>query len=272
MKILILGGTGFIGFYLYNQLNNIHEVDFTSTSNEAGIRYKIEKNSLKNIISENYDIIINNINPRQISYSHMVRGIEEVVSVCKETNTWLIQVSSILAQHKNRNLNSYNLKKTICDDIIIQELPKEKYTILRFPQLFDNIGLARESQPGLYYLLESIKKNEPIALFSNYEVCLRNYLPVELLLHIIDLVIKQHKKGMFNAYLNSFSFKFPELINSLIKLNPEYESGKLISVGNNKGFCYHIEPHSEDLVKDLKYQTPYYYFEKAYSQLNERNF
>jgi len=271
MKILILGGTGFIGFYLYNHLNNIHEVNFTSSSSETGIRYKIGINSLKDIISGNYDIIINNINPRQISYSHMVCGIEDVVSICKEKNTWLIQVSSISAQHKNRNLNSYNLKKAICDDIIIQELPKEKYTILRFPQLFDNNGLARESQSGFYYLLDSIKKNEPIALFSNYQVCLRNYLPVELLLHIFDLVIQKHKKGMFNAYLDSFSFKFPVLINTLIKLNPDYDSDKLISVGNNEGMGYYIEPHSEDLVKDLKYQTPYYYFEKAYSQLNERN-
>jgi len=269
MKILILGGTGFVGSYLYNHLKNNYEVDFTSTSKTIGIRYNIEKDSLIDSITKNYDIIINNINPCNLNYSTYVKSLEEIIFLCKEKNIWLIQVSSLSAQNNNRNLNPYNLRKSICDDIIKQELPIEKYTILRFPHLFDNIGLARKSQSGFYYLLDSIKLNKPINLFSNFRLCLRNYLPIELLLNFFDVVLEYKKKGIYNAYLDSFTFKFDELINTLIKLNDNYNFDKLISIGKNEGLIYSIEPQSDDLVNQIMCKTPYYYFKTVYNQLHE---
>jgi len=269
MKILILGGTGFVGSYLYNNLKNKHAVDYSSTSNINGLKYNAETDLLRDVLDKKYDIIINNINPLQIGYSAFVKSIVELISLCKETNSWLIQVSSLSAQAGNRNMNSYNLKKAICDDIIMQELPNSGYTILRFSQLFDKYGLARESQSGLYYLLDSIKTNKPISLFSNYRSCVRNYLPIELLLLFFDKIIDNHKTGLFNSYIDDFTLNFPHLINELTRLNPKYNKENLISVGKIIGLNYSIERQSDELVELIDTQSLISYFKQAYNQINE---
>lgn len=269
MKILLLGGTGFLGTYLREHLSKNHELDFTYANNpiENGIHYKSGISSMKQIEKRSYDVIVNNINPLHLSYEETIKDIENIVSYCQSYNSKLIQISSIFASHQNRFMNRYNLKKALVDDFIQTELSYSQYVIVRYTQIFDSKGLSRASQAGLYYLLKQIKQIKPISIFSNHTTCYRNYMPVELAVNALEQIINHNLKGVFNAHLDNFTLSLDNLINRLTNLNIEYRR-ELISVGENIGLTYHIEKQSDELILKMDAANELsLYFRKAYQQL-----
>jgi len=270
MKILLLGGTGFVGHYLYQQLSNDHSVDLTYCGSvvKTGIQYNIKTQSLNSIINKEYDLVINNVNPTNLTYTELVKSVEELANWCRETGTWLIHNSSISATSANKYLNSYNLKKSISEDILRQEIGLEGCTILRFTQLFDPNGLAMTSQRGLYYLLEAIKYQKTISLLSNYREIFRNYMPIELAMQIYAQIIETNYKGIVNAYLNEYTLPFDEIVNKLTGMNPCIKHLKLITVGAISGINYILEPPSIEVETMLKDHYPIeFYFREAYLKL-----
>jgi hypothetical protein len=128
--------------------------------------------------------------------------------------------------------------------------------------------LARKSQAGLYYLLECAKYNRPISMFSNYAACQRNYLPIEIGLDIIEIIINNKITGVLNAHLDSFTLPFIDLVNIIVSLNPNYDK-KLIVIGNNLGLTYYLESQTEHLVTKLFYKKQLDYFQGAYNNISE---
>ncbi len=268
MKILIVGGTGFVGGYLCNHLvKKNYSVDFTSYTSNLGIKYDASTSNLSDAVSERYDIVINNINPQNLNYNISIKNDESIIDYCKKNNSFLIHVSSVFATEKNKNINSYSLKKAFSEELVKQELNESSYTIIRFPQLFDYVGLAKKSQGGLYYLLECAKYKRPISMFSNYAMCHRNYLPIEIALNIIEIIIENKITGVLNAHIDSFTLPFADLIKVIVSLNPNYEES-IISVGNNFGLTYSLETESEQLVSKLIYKKPIEYFKEAYNNIS----
>lgn len=270
MKILLLGGTGFIGTYLLEGLQSYHDVDWTSRSNltSCAMKYDAEKDSLSQITTHAYDVIINNINPTSMNLDILSRNMRELIAACMETGCHLIHISSILAIEENRKLNSYSEKKAFCESSISTHLPLHSYTILRFPQIFDEFGLCKQSQAGLYFILEKIKKNEPIELFQNYQTEYRNYLPIELLIKIVINVINFKKKGTFNSLIDCFTISWEELINIILQFNPLYDRTSNLKLGNNKCLPIHIPLQSEEIMKSITFDSPEKYFLRAYSNIN----
>lgn len=270
MNILIIGGTGFLGSYIRQYFSSIHSVDYTYASHihpmESGIRYQAGKDSLHQITNKRYDVIINNINPLSLSYGQVVACTEDLILFCGYSNAKLIHVSSVSALYENRFSNSYNLKKAITEDLIRAEIPEENFAVLRFTQLFDDKGLSRTSQAGLYYLLKEIKSQNPISIFSNNKDCYRNYMPVELAIKMIEAIVNKNLCGIFNAHLDRFTFSFDELIRNLTGLNENYNSRELISVGDKIGLLYYIAPQSNDLEIAIGIENNLIdYFKKAYN-------
>jgi nucleoside-diphosphate-sugar epimerase len=264
-KILIVGGTGFIGGYLREHLlNNNHDVDFTSRSNNFGIKYDALTDELSNCVEQKYDYVINNINPQYLKYHISVKNDESLIQYCKKYNSNLIQISSLFATEHNKNINAYNLKKSFSEELIKQELDLNKYTILRFPQVFDEKGQARASQKGMYYLLESVKKNVPISVFSNYVSCSRNYLPIEVVVDIVQKTIEHQLTGTVNGIINSYTISFMDLVNLIVSFNPGYDI-KNISVGENVGLTYFLEDEDKQLVNLLNCAELKHYLKKAYN-------
>ncbi len=268
MKILLVGGTGFVGSYLreYLVMNN-YSVDFTSCNNSLGIQYNAFTSNIFNVINEKYDIVINNINPQNLPYDISIKNDDSIIEYCKKNNSFLIHISSLFASELNKNDSPYSLKKSFSEMLINQALKNNKYVILRFPQIFDSIGLARRSQQGLYYLLESIKFNRPITMFSNFRDCYRNYMPIEIVVNIIQLIITQKMTGVVNSHIDSFTFRYEDLLTDLVSLNPDYNTD-LITVGDKFGLQYVIDPQCEQLVSKLEYKKPIEYFKVAYNNLN----
>jgi nucleoside-diphosphate-sugar epimerase len=270
MNILIIGGTGFLGSYIRHYFIEKYFIDYTYANQvtERGIKYQAGKDSLSHTIKKRYDIVINNINPINLSYSQVVSYTEELISFCSHSNAKLIHISSVSALYENRFSNSYNLKKAITEDLIRTEMPSDAFSILRFTQIFDDKGLSRTSQVGLYYLLKEIKNNHSISIFSNNKECYRNYMPVELAIKMIDVVINENLVGVFNAHLDSFTFSFDELINQLTSLNENYNSKELISVGDKIGLPYYITDQSSELSSAIGAEYKLMsYFKEAYNQI-----
>ncbi len=267
MTILLIGGTGFLGSYLRTSLSKIHQIDFTYANQvtKGGIKYHAGKDALSNVMSKRYDVVINNINPLNLSYTQTVQCTEDLISFCNHSKSRLVHISSVSALYQNRFSNSYNLKKAIAEDLVQTEMPSDSFSVLRFTQLFDAKGLSRTSQAGLYYLLKEIKGNNPISIFSNNKECYRNYMPVELAISMIESVINKSMSGLFNAHLDAFTFSFDELIKQLVALNVNYDSVKLITVGEKTGLPYYIDKQSEELVLTVADSNNVsYYFKNAY--------
>jgi nucleoside-diphosphate-sugar epimerase len=269
MEILLVGGTGFLGYYLRLSFNSKYHLDFTFANQfvENGIRYIAGDNYLKDVTKKKYDLVINNVNPLNLTNEQNLRYSEDIVSFSRWSNAQLIYISSVSALFENKFSNEYNLKKSITEDIIKAELTLNQYTILRFTQLFDANGLSRVSQAGLYYLLKEIKNNNPISIFSNYDKCFRNYMPIELAIKAIETAIFEQLNGIFNAHFDTFTLSFDQLISSLVSLNPQYDSSKLITIGNKEGLPYFIDKQSDELITKMKVSENLdYYFKKAYLQ------
>ncbi len=268
MRILIVGGSGFVGSYLYDSLKQHHSVKMTYfSSDNSGIKYNAETDSISDLVTEKFDIVINNVNPERLSFTGVSKNIESVIEYCKNNSAKLIQISSFFASADNRNSNSYALKKAISEDIIQSEMTSDSYAILRFAQLFDYNGLSRKTQGGLYYLAESVKKKIPLNLFANHANCPRNYMPVELLIEIVEQVISHNIKGLHNAYFNSFTLSFKELIATFDKFNGDDYNSPL-ELGTRDGMSYSIEKESHIINELIEHEEVGYYLRELFNSLN----
>lgn len=270
MNILLLGGTGILGTNLRKGLGQKFRIDFTYSKYnfEGGTKYCAGEDRINKLVKLKYDMIIYNINPLELQYSEALFSIQDTVNYCEENNVHLVFISSVSALPQNKLLNSYNLKKAISEDIILTEMKSKNFTIVRFTQLFDSEGLGKKSQPGLYYLLDSVKHNKPIQIFLNYEDCIRNYTPIEVAVNFIELIILNNFKGIFNSYLDSFTFKFYDLLILLSSFNSRYDMYKMVSIGEVKGQIFFLESPSDELVSRLVVKKPIAdYFLEAYNNL-----
>jgi len=269
MKILLVGGTGFIGSYIYNHLSVANHVDRTYSSSivDGGVYYDIERHTITDVINDVYDLVIFNINPANISYQHMVKAMEDVILVCKARNMWLLHVSSIFADEQNRLNDSYSMKKHVLDDMILAEMKGFDFSIARFPQVFDYKGLAVKSQAGFYYLVQAVQKIEVISVFPNADDMIRNYIPIDLLIGSIQYIIDHKILGLHNVYIPSHTKALGHIIRTLSKFNSAYDRTMMSKIGEKGGSVYYLPPASEEFrgwfttVKDFEY-----YLLKVYNE------
>ncbi len=267
MKILIAGGSGFIGTYLYGYLSKSHDVHrtFNHSLIEGGIHYNIVENEFNEIATQKYDIIINNINPLALPYQYVVKSISDIVNKCKNDNSWLINVSSIFADEQNKLNDAYSLKKHIADEIIIGEMKGHKYTSLRFPQIFDYARLAKKSQAGLYYFIDAVRNREKIMLFANCRDVARNYFSVELLLDAIKYTIENSISGLHNVFVPAHTLNLKEIVALIAGMNGGYDAESMIQQSEKEGITYHIPLVSVAFAQWYTGASDFsYYLSKAY--------
>lgn len=269
--ILILGGTGFLGGYLSNYFSKKHKVLVTSRNGlNADFPFSLNNDNLEDIIQlRNIDIIINCI----VSYSPDFEscfqinavGIVRILKSINRNNSHFINISSIFAYNLNRNMNAYSLTKSIGDDILYfygKSIVKT-YTILRFAQIFDKIGLAQNSQKGFYYLVNSVKQKKRINLLGRF-FAKRSYIPVELVCEAVELAIDNDYYGIHNVimadnYTNYELLKvFSSFTNYDLSLINHDKSKKLVE--------YHIPESSQDYRNWLDKKECTIYFKNLFNE------
>lgn len=265
-KILIIGASGFVGSYLKSHFSKDTKVLFTYSKNsiEGGILYDAFENSLSTLPEiADVNLVINCYSPKQDhTIENVCKATTDLANFINSKSRWLINVSSVSSLYENRLNDEYSFKKFIIDEIVQYYIKPDLYTILRFAQIFDYEGRGRNSQPGLYFLIDKIKKNLDIELFNNYKSLQRNFIPVELVIKAIEFCINSGIKGIHNAIIEKHTKGFKKLITSLSDKDEDVKT----SVGSRIGLKYFIPSVSEQL-KDWAGEAEdiAYYFSKIYN-------
>lgn len=207
MRILILGGTGFVGFNLKKYLSGFYDVAITSRSGaSADLAFDIADERSYSGLNDNFDIVINcivdyNSSLEQKIKSDVLYKMRLLEQVAKKGSHY-IEVSSVFATEENKTLSDYNFAKFLSDEIVcyVSDKANLRYSILRYPQIFDLEEKGRVSQKGFYYFIDTFRQQQILNVFGNAEAK-RSYMPVEVLVKTVHEAIKKKIMGIHNVVM-----------------------------------------------------------------------
>ncbi|QLG46637.1 sugar nucleotide-binding protein [Costertonia aggregata] len=203
-RILILGGSGFLGNAIYKELCNFF--DTYGTYFTARRSFEDNKQFFKYDMQEDdvYELL-ENIRP-QVIISALRGNFPAQVQAHQHINEYLIQNECMLYFLSSANVfdayskyPSYENDKTLSESIygrlkikienMLLRLPKEKTGILRVPMVFGN------GSPRIREIKNHILNNEPVEVFPNL---ILNVTNDDKLTQQIHYLINRNKTGIFH--------------------------------------------------------------------------
>lgn len=208
-KILILGGSGFIGNALYKELYPYFDTHATFYSdndffarNKKFHQYDVERESIS--------ILLENLRPNIIisalrgNFDAQVLAHFEIIDyILKNKDSKLIFLSSANVFDAFTNFPSYEYDKTLSQSIYgrfkikienaLLRLPNNKYVIGRLPMVYG------ANSPRILEIKRQLKETEAIEVFSNVVVNATSELKLTQQIHYI---INQNRQGVFHLGSN----------------------------------------------------------------------
>jgi nucleoside-diphosphate-sugar epimerase len=225
MRILILGGGGFVGGYLKTFLSSYGTVLTASRSNpEVDLFFDINKPETYSACDDHFDVIIDCMVDYSSSINEKLQN--EVVSKSRllefisHKKIHYVDISSVSALNENRLLSDYNFSKFLSDEVTqyVGSRNNLKYTILRFAQIFDREEKGSKTQKALYYFINAFRKQQPLTVFGNPDNK-RSYIPVEILVKTVYKAIAEGITGVHNVIMpdrysaNDLIAEFSRIVN-----------------------------------------------------------
>tara|TARA_B100001093_G_C26829967_1_gene1015701 strand:+ start:1469 stop:2362 length:894 start_codon:yes stop_codon:yes gene_type:complete len=221
-KILIIGGTGFIGFHIAQKLIKKKYIVFSLSLKKPiktrflrGVKYLFADTSdfknLKQKISLNFDYVLNasgNIDHKNkdMTYSSHYKGLKNLVNIFKKKKIKaFIQLGSSLENGntlspqketlKCRPKSHYSRAKLQATKYIIKN-KKFPYIILRLYQIY---GPNQKTDRLIPYIISSCVKNLKFSCTEGIQK--RDFLFIDDLSNLISKIIKKNKikKGIYNV-------------------------------------------------------------------------
>jgi dTDP-4-dehydrorhamnose reductase len=202
-RILILGGSGFIGHKLYKELSPYIDTYATFCHNQSfedNHRFFAFDASEDDIVT-----ILDEINPTQIisllrgPYAHLVVIHKHIIEWLTHHKTQIIFMSSANVFDAYTQFPNYENDKTLSVspqgkyqiqiENRLMNLPRGKWTILRVPMIYGN------QSPRLQELRTQIKQGEAIEVFPNLSL---NVTYADKLTQQIHYLINRNKKGILH--------------------------------------------------------------------------
>jgi len=263
MKILILGGSGFLGSYLKknskrkiyfhgNKKKSFYNFDI---SKKINIRFleKIRPNIIINLISlTNVNLCQKN---KKLAYKTNVNTQKNIVSYCKKNNTKLIYISTDQLYNSKRG---YSSERNIS---LLNYYSKTKFKAESLAKNCDSIilrtnffGINRVKNIGLVnWLIESCKKKKKINLYNNVYF---SPLNIDTLSKIILKIMTSNKKGTYNlGSLNKISKKdFAVKVFRKLKINTSYDEVKMNK--SNPKRPLDMSMNCNKFIKNFKIKLP----------------
>ena len=198
-RILILGGSGFLGHSLYKGLQPFFQVYGTFTGedigfqrNQAFITYDTTRDDLTSILEliEPDLVIVAHRSP----YPQGIEAMKLLAHYCREHNAFLMFLSHIMVFDAVKKFPSYPGDRTISEsqtgryfialEKIVQELPSQLYCIARLSMV---LGF---NAPIMQLIKQSIINRVPIDVFPNLIVSATTI--TQVVRHIHYLINKRH--------------------------------------------------------------------------------
>ena len=203
-KILILGGSGFIGNAIYKELCNYFDTYATYCSsggafedNKQFIRYDMQEDDIYQLLEKIRPQFI--ISALRGNFSAQVQAHQHIVEYLVKNDCKLYFLSSANVFDAYSKFPSYEHDKTLSESVygrlkirienMLLRLPKSKMAILRVPMVFGN------SSPRVKEMKKFIWNNEPIEVFPNLII---NVITDYKLTQQIHYLINRNRSGIFH--------------------------------------------------------------------------
>jgi len=203
-KILILGGSGFIGNALYKELCNY----FNTFGTYCNARRSFEEN--QQFLS--YDMrdddivkVLRHVKPQIIisavrgDFSAQIQAHTHLIEYVRENDCRVYFLSSANVFDAYSKYPSYEYDKTLSESVygrlkikienMLMHLPMKKYGILRLPMVFGN------ASPRIKEIKSAIWKNEAIEVFPNLII---NVTHDDKLTQQVHYLINRNKCGIYH--------------------------------------------------------------------------
>ena len=231
-KILILGGSGFIGSAIYKELCSYFDTYGTYNSarrsfeeNQQFFKYDMEEDDIFKLLKKIRPQII--ISSLRGNFASQIQAHQHLVEYISENDCKLFFISSANVFDAYSKYPSYENDKTLSESIygklkikienMLLRLPKEKTAILRVPMVFGN------SSPRIKAIKNLIWNNQPIEVFPNL---IMNVTHDDKLTQQIHYLINQNKSGIFHLGSNDLVHHeefIKEVVDRIGKFNPIFK-------------------------------------------------
>ncbi len=203
-KILILGGSGFLGNAIYKELCKYFDTYGTYFSarksyedNRQFFRYNMEEDDVFRILEKVRPHCI--ISALRGNFAAQIQAHQHVVEYISQNDCVLYFLSSANVFDAYRKYPSYEYEKTLSESVygrlkikienMLLRLPQEKMGILRVPMVFGN------GSPRIKEIKKFIWENEPIEVFPNL---ILNVTSDDKLTQQIHYLINRNKTGIYH--------------------------------------------------------------------------
>lgn len=257
-KILILGGSGFIGNAIYKELLAYFDTygtychsGKTFSTNKQFIQYNLEEDD----IIETLELVKPNIiiSALRGNFAALVIAHEHIMEYVTQNACRVYFISSANVFDAYSKYPSYELDKTLSESIygklkirienMLLRLPKDKMGILRVPMVFGN-GSTRIKD-----MKNAIINNEPVEVFPNL---ILNVTNDDKLTQQIHYIINRNKTGIYHLGSNDLVHHeefIKEILERVGSFNPIL---KRVYTTNEDRFMA-VLPKTNKLPKNLQF-------------------
>ena len=265
-SILILGGSGFIGYALYKELGPYFNTFGTFNNNlkfrdnKHFFQYDIEKGGLNDILNEvKPKLIISALRGR---FNAQLDSHSCIIEYVKFNNCRVMFLSSANVFDSFRHYPSYEYDKTLSESIYghfkikienqLMNLPIGKFIIIRLPMIF---GI---NSPRTQDIDKAIIENKAIEVFPNTIINVNSDVRLSQQIHYI---INHKKTGIFHLGSTDLISHF-DFIKTLVE-NRHSKIGKYKQVFSTNNIRYlatlpkenklpqYIQPSYNDILDEL---------------------
>ena len=265
IKVLIFGGSGYLGNTIFKELNPFYDVYGTYNKN---IDFKKNKRFYNFNLKNNFNQILNEVNPNLIisslkgDFNDQIFFHEKLIMHCDKKNIKLLFISSSNVFDSFTNFPSYENDKTFSESIFgrfkinienkILRMRSKNWLILRSPMIFD------KNSHRIRDIINKSNESISIEIFPNLIVNLNS---AKIFAKQIHYIISRKINGIVhhgcNDLVNHDEFIFSIVKNlKLKKVNYKYvyttnENRYLALFSKQNIFPNHLQFSYNDLLKDL---------------------
>ncbi len=203
-KVLILGGSGFLGNAIYKELCNYYDTYGTYCNarrafegNQQFIRYDMEEDDIVRLLEQIKPQVV--ISALRGNFVAQIQAHQHLTEYLIKNECTLYFLSSANVFDAYSKYPSYEHDKTLSESVygrlkikienMLLRLPASKTAILRIPMVFGN------ASPRVKEIKNFIWKNEPVEVFPNLII---NVTHDDKLTQQIHYLINRNKHGIYH--------------------------------------------------------------------------